>query len=132
MSGVPGASIGQNSFEGKGGDDFIVGTINVQGQKVTRAEYVNATGAVTVDLAAGTADGDSSVGHDTLSNVSGVWGSAFNDTIRGSDNPFGTYEAYEGRGGNDLIDGRGGSTSSPTTPIRRRPPALWFRWLQEL
>ena len=48
------------------------------------------------------------VGHDTFSNVSTVWGSAFNDTIYGSDNASFTYETYEGRGGDDYIDGRGG------------------------
>ena len=107
-TGQPGVAIGQSSFEGRGGNDIITGQLNPLGQAVTRAEYLSATGPVTVDLAAGTADGDASVGHDTLTNVSTVWGSAFNDTFRGSNNPNFTYETYEGRGGNDFIDGRGG------------------------
>ena len=37
-----------------------------------------------------------------------VWGSAYNDTLYGSDNASFTYETYEGRGGDDYIDGRGG------------------------
>ena len=86
----------------------IIGAINAQGQALTRIAYLSATGAVTVDIAAGTADGDASVGHDTFSNVSTIWGSASNDTFCGSDNAFGTYETYEGRGGDDFIDGRGG------------------------
>src|SRR5206468_1689601 len=66
--------------------------------------------AVTVDLAAGFAQGDASVGHDTLvgSGFNGAWGSAFNDTLNGSDNPTFTAEVFAGFAGNDLIDGRGG------------------------
>ncbi|MBR1212046.1 VCBS domain-containing protein [Bradyrhizobium sp. JYMT SZCCT0180] len=108
VNGLPGSSIGQNDFEGKGGNDTIIGTVNALGQKVTRANYLSATGAVTADLALGVADGDASVGHDTLTNISTLWGSAYNDTLRGSDNGFGTYETYEGRAGDDFIDGRGG------------------------
>ena len=122
ITGAPGGIIGFNEFEGRGGGDIIIGAINGQGQKLTRVSYVNATGAVTVDIAAGTADGDTSVGHDTFSNVSSVFGSAFNDTLRGSDNAFATFESYEGRGGDDFIDGRGGydivtyNTDPTTTP----------------
>ena len=107
-SGLPGVQVGQNDFEGKGGDDIIIGAVNVQGQAQTRVSYVSATGAVTVDIAAGTADGDASVGHDVFSNLFSVWGSSSNDTLRGSDNGFATFEIFEGRGGDDLIDGRGG------------------------
>ncbi|WP_164934398.1 Ig-like domain-containing protein [Bradyrhizobium zhanjiangense] len=107
-SGVPGTPIGFNSFEGMGGDDIITGTVNPSGESLTRISYVSATAAVVVDLAAGTANGDASVGNDTFTNVNSVIGSAFGDTLRGSDNPNGTFEQYDGRAGNDLIDGRGG------------------------
>ncbi|MEZ2144665.1 Ig-like domain-containing protein [Bradyrhizobium sp. DN5] len=107
-SGVPGTPIGFNSFEGMGGDDIIAGTVNPSGEILTRISYVSATAAVVVDFAAGTANGDSSVGSDTFTNVNSVIGSAFGDTLRGSDNPNGTFEQYDGRAGNDLIDGRGG------------------------
>ena len=107
-SGVPGTPIGFNSFEGMGGDDIIAGTVNPSGESLTRISYVSATAAVVVDLAAGTANGDASVGNDTFTNVNSVIGSAFGDTLRGSDNPNGTFEQYDGRAGNDLIDGRGG------------------------
>ena len=107
-AGVPGIVTGQDDFEGRGGDDVIIGTVNALGQAVTRANYLSATGAVTADLLAGTADGNASVGHDTLSNISTLWGSVYNDTFYGSNNGFGTYETYEGRGGDDYIDGRGG------------------------
>ncbi|MDA9489416.1 hypothetical protein XI08_09480, partial [Bradyrhizobium sp. CCBAU 11361] len=107
-AGIPGSPIGFNTFEGMGGDDTIVGTVNASGQVSTRISYASATGAVTVDFAAGTASGNVSVGSDTFSNVVGVVGSSFGDTLRGSDNPNGTYEQYDGRAGNDLVDGRGG------------------------
>ncbi|SDJ01426.1 VCBS repeat-containing protein [Bradyrhizobium sp. Rc2d] len=107
-TGLPGVAAGQSEFEGRGGDDSVIGDLNALGQAVTRLSYLSATGAVTVDIGAGTADGDASVGHDTFSNVSTIWGSAYNDTIYGSDNAAFTYETYEGRGGDDYIDGRGG------------------------
>src|SRR6185436_20725544 len=90
-----------NEFEGMGGDDVIIGN------GFTRISYQHSTSAVVVDLAAGTADGDASVGHDTftamlingpfISGVSSVRGSYFNDYLYGS-NSTGT-ETYEGRGG---------------------------------
>nr|WP_256467870.1 Ig-like domain-containing protein [Bradyrhizobium sp. 18] len=107
-SGVPGTPIGFNSFEGIGGDDIIVGTVNPSGEILTRISYVNAAAAVIVDFVAGTASGDASVGNDTFTTVNSVIGSAFGDALRGSDNPNGTFEQYDGRAGNDLIDGRGG------------------------
>ncbi|WP_340670738.1 VCBS domain-containing protein [Bradyrhizobium ottawaense] len=107
-TGLPGVAAGQSEFEGRGGDDSVVGDLNALGQAVTRVSYLSATSAVIVDIGAGTADGDASVGHDTFSNVSTIWGSASNDTIYGSDNAAFTYETYEGRGGDDYIDGRGG------------------------
>ena len=107
---VPGSPVGYNEFEGKGGDDTIISNTNSQGAELTRVSYVSATGAVTVDLAAGYAQGDASVGHDTLvgSGFNGAWGSAYGDTILGSNNPMFTAEVYAGFAGNDYIDGRGG------------------------
>ncbi len=61
-----------------GGDDTIIGNGN------TRVVYFNATSGVTVDLAAGTADGDASVGHDTLTDVRAYPGSNFGDTLAGN------------------------------------------------
>ena len=91
-----------NEFEGRGGDDLITGNGN------TRISYLHATGPVTVDLAAGTADGDSSVGHDTFTGVNRIRGSYFSDTLLGSNNPANTVEIFEGRGGDDFINGGGG------------------------
>ena len=107
-TGLPGVAAGQSDFEGRGGNDLITGQMNALGQAVSRINYLSATGGVTVDIAAGTANGDASVGNDSFSNVATIWGSAFDDTFYGSDNASFTYETYEGRGGDDLIDGRGG------------------------
>jgi VCBS repeat-containing protein len=120
-SGIPGVPTGYNEFEGRGGDDTITGLINSQGASLTRVLYVNAGSGVTVNLAAGTADGDSSVGHDTiLGGVSNVTGSIYADTLIGGNNASFTVEVFEGRGGNDSISGGGGFDRSdysndPTT-----------------
>ena len=98
-----------NQFEGLGGDDTITGNGN------TRVVYFNASAAVTVDLASGTGHGTAAgdlakVGNDTFAGgVNGAFGGAYNDTLRGSDNTEpGSIEQFDGRGGDDTIDGRGG------------------------
>ena len=91
-----------NEFEGLGGNDTITGNNN------TRISYLNATGPVTVNLALGTASGDASVGSDSFTGVNRVRGSNFSDNLTGSDNPPNTNEHFEGRGGNDSINGAGG------------------------
>ncbi|UVO26369.1 cadherin-like domain-containing protein [Bradyrhizobium arachidis] len=105
---VPGVPAGFNSFEGMGGDDIITGNVNIQGQILTRISYLSATSGVTVDLASGIASGDASVGTDHFTNVNSIIGSSSADNLSGSNNPNGTYEQFDGRGGDDLIDGRGG------------------------
>ena len=109
-SGVPGTPIGYNEFEGGGGNDTVYGTVNALGAYLTRVSYVSATAGVTVDLAAGSADGDASVGHDTFvgPGIGSVWGSSHDDTILGSNNGSGTIEVFSGFAGNDIINGRGG------------------------
>lgn len=93
------------NFQGMGGDDHITGNGR------TRTDYSLADDGVTVDLdlgtAFGTAIGDiANVGTDTLVNVSRVSGSQFDDVISGTNG--GGFEQFRGRGGNDIIDGRGG------------------------
>ena len=88
-----------NEFEGMGGDDIITGNGN------TRITYVSATAGVTIDLAAGTAVGNASVGTDTFTGVSRARGSNFNDTIFGDTN----NNVLDGQSGNDLLGGRGGN-----------------------
>jgi len=91
-----------NEFEGLGGNDTITGNGN------TRIDYINATAAVTVDLQAGTATGDASVGSDNFSGVNSVQGSYFNDALYGSNNALNTTESFDGGADDDRIDGRGG------------------------
>src|SRR5258708_7535884 len=90
-----------------GGNDTITGNGN------TRLAFVNATGAVSVDLqtgatpGTGTATGDASTGADTFSGVNAVMATMFNDTLFGSNSTTGT-ETFMGLAGDDQIDGRGG------------------------
>ena len=75
-----------NEFEGLGGNDIITGN-GLTGLAATRLSYVSATAGVTVDLAAGIASGDASVGTDTITGgVNRVRGSNFNDTLSGDAN----------------------------------------------
>jgi Ca2+-binding RTX toxin-like protein len=80
----------------------ITDTLNQENNN--RVSYQNASGAVSVDLAAGTASG--AAGNDTLINFSQIRGSGYNDTLFGSDSTL--TERFEGLAGNDSIDGRGG------------------------
>jgi Ca2+-binding RTX toxin-like protein len=103
----PGTSPLFNEFEGMGGNDTITGNGH------TRVSYLNAAAGVTVDIAAGTGQGTApgdlaGVGVDSFTGVNAVRGSNFNDVLLGSDNAKFSVENFEGRGGNDFIDGRGG------------------------
>src|SRR6185369_6990208 len=90
-------------FIGNAGNDTING-----GAGYDRVDYNTSTSGVSVTLGGaglGTAQ-DGLGGVDTLINIEAVRGSAFNDTLTGSDAP---YEYFEAREGNDIIDGKGGS-----------------------
>ncbi|MEP7300972.1 MAG: calcium-binding protein [Caldimonas sp.] len=94
-------------FEGGLGDDVFYGgliTDTLRQENDNRVTYHNASGSVTVDLAAGTATG--AAGNDTFYDFDQVRGSNFNDTLFGSNSTL--TESLEGRAGNDFIDGRGG------------------------
>src|SRR4029079_17799434 len=85
----------------------------IYGNGGTRISYVNAGAGVTVDITAGMARGTDAgdvaqVGTDSFSGVSSVRGSNFGDMLLGSDNGNTSFELFEGRGGNDTINGRGG------------------------
>ncbi len=89
-----------NEFQGRGGNDLITGNGD------TRISYNDATAGVMVDLAAGTASGDASVGTDSLlGGISRIRGSQFNDELRGD----GNANVIEGQNGDDILIGRGGS-----------------------
>lgn len=94
-------------FEGGAGDDTIDGgIIDEDGLNSNRATYVNAASGVHVDLTAGRAFNDGHGGTDTLININHLRGGAYADTLSGSDSR--QTEQFEGRAGNDTIDGRGG------------------------
>ena len=97
-------SFANNFIEGMAGDDTITGNGR------TSISYESATAGVTVDLAAGTASGDASVGTDHFTGVISVKGSAFDDHLYGSNTTV-TGELFLPQGGNDYIDGRGGFDS---------------------
>ena len=99
-----------NEFEGMAGDDVITGNGS------TQLSYLNATAGVTVNFtswvagqgASGTATGDASVGTDTFTGVQVVRGSEFDDTFHGQQQCSPGLEVFQGRGGDDFIDGGGG------------------------
>ena len=72
------------------------------GVTVTFSSWVSGQGA------SGTAIGNASVGTDAFTGVNAVRGSYFDDVFNGSNNDPNTAEFFEGRGGNDLINGAGG------------------------
>ena len=85
-----------------GGVMTIVDGIATNGNRVS---YQNALGAVMVDLQAGIAT--VGVYTDTLSNFNQIRGSNQGDSLYGSETTD-YAELFDGRGGNDTIDGRGG------------------------
>ena len=91
-----------NQFEGMGGNDTITGNGN------TRISYASATGGVIIDMAAGTASGDASVGTDTFTGSTNFRGSAFNDEFRGGT----ANDWFEGLGGDDVINGGAGNDNA--------------------
>ncbi len=105
-----------NDFEGRGGNDIIVGNGG------TRANYASATGSVTVTLTAatpvvggssGTAFGtyaDAGVGTDTLSGINSIRGSGFADFLSGGTAT--SSQQFNGRAGDDWIDGGSGFDTS--------------------
>ena len=96
-------------FEGLGGNDTINGgAIDViTGNNANRIEYGASPAAINANLSTGTAL-DGFGGTDTLININHVRGSNYNDTLIGSDTTVYT-EFFQGRAGNDTIDGRGGN-----------------------
>jgi Ca2+-binding RTX toxin-like protein len=91
-------------FRGGAGNDTLDG-----GQGYDRADYSSAkTGVVVVlnDTLDGSAlDGEGGV--DVLRHIEGVRGSAYADSLTGSNTAV--FESFEGREGNDTLDGKGGT-----------------------
>jgi Ca2+-binding RTX toxin-like protein len=87
-----------DGFQGGPGADVLEG-----GEGYDYLAYVNATGPVQIDLAAGTASGNDATG-DTYSGAEALLGSEFGDELTG-DNGSNDILAF---GGNDVINGSGG------------------------
>jgi len=98
-----GVTDGFEAFEGGAGDDTINGGVGFD-----LVMYTTSEAAVKITLG-GSATGlgqDGFGNSDLLTSIEGVLGSAFNDTLRGSDT--GTFESFEGGAGNDSLNGFGG------------------------
>jgi len=87
-----------NALDGGAGDDEIVGFDDPTRDPYHRdmLAYIDNPGPVTVDLTAGTSSG---AGNDHFTNVGGVIGSPYDDTITGTDGP----NLLTGNGGSDRI-----------------------------
>jgi len=93
-------------FVGFGGNDVIDG-----GSGYDLADYQFSTAAVSITLGGfskGSAQGDASVGTDTLMGIESIRASHFNDRIFGS-NALLLLESFEGLAGNDTLDGGAGT-----------------------
>jgi Ca2+-binding RTX toxin-like protein len=103
-----------NSFEGRAGNDQIIGNGS------TRVDYQGAAVGVDVDLTRGTAfalgdtgaEAAKSVGIDTFTGVFRVRGSSFGDLLTGGSEgrAYGTVwvEGFQPGAGNDTVDGKDG------------------------
>ena len=99
---------GKDTLRGGPGNDVLIGEASATWTKpsdwnnVATSDYSGAASAVSVNLATGIAQGDASVGTDTLSGIDRVIGSSHDDTLIGSS----AYQEYFVPGaGNDYLDG---------------------------
>ena len=112
VSGLGGADYldggsGNDQLNGGEGDDVLVGGLGsdtlIGGAGHDVADYSAAGGAVTVNLATGTASG--AAGSDTLSEIEEVIGSTSGDVLTGD----GAANVLRGGGGADTLNGGGGA-----------------------
>ncbi|WP_225009931.1 calcium-binding protein [Novosphingobium percolationis] len=97
---------GNDTIDGGAGSDVLVGgagdDVIVGGAGVDTTDYGDATGAIVIDLSAGTAKGE---GADTLSGVENVIVGGGNDVVTGSADA----NTLAGGAGNDALTGGGGN-----------------------
>lgn len=89
---------GDDNLRGGPGADLLSGSSGFD-----YADYRDSPGRVVIDLAKRTQAGSDASG-DRFSSIQGVWGSAFNDVLRGASGD----ERLRGGAGNDSLSGRGG------------------------
>jgi RTX calcium-binding nonapeptide repeat (4 copies) len=104
LSGGPGGDSlaalgGDDDLSGNAGSDSLGGGPN--GPAGDTADFAGASGAVTLDLGAGTATGE---GNDTLTGIENAAGTAFNDGLTGDE----VSNALTGRSGQDTVIGAAG------------------------
>ncbi|WP_118132726.1 M10 family metallopeptidase [Oceanicella sp. SM1341] len=92
---------GNDELRGNDGDDYLYG-----GDGTDEADYTYATGAVTVNLATGTASGAD--GNDVLSGIENISGSNHSDSLTGD---AGANLIY-GQSGNDTIEAGAGADTA--------------------
>ena len=96
---------GASVLEGGPGDDHIIG----HGDGTDTASYEHATGGITVDLSHSGPRDTGGAGVDTLSNISNLFGSQFDDHLIGDngnnvlDGGFGGHDTLTGGAGNDTF-----------------------------
>jgi Ca2+-binding RTX toxin-like protein len=94
-------------FEGLAGNDTIDGgAITASNNGFNRVTYLQAPAGIDANLATGVVQ-DGYGDTDTLFNIQSIRGSTHDDTMVGSDTDAWT-EVFEGRAGDDTIDGAGG------------------------
>ena len=101
------------NFLGGRGDDLIDGRNGFDRAVYNTSSDDAVTSGITVNLAAGTVQGDASVGNDTLRSIEAVQGTDFADSynatgfgVTGNNlGNNGTFNEFEGGGGNDIITG---------------------------
>jgi RTX calcium-binding nonapeptide repeat (4 copies) len=106
---------------GRGGIDFVLGlegddALIGGGGSFDTASFEESAAGVTVDLAAGTATGE---GTDTLTGIGDIFGSPFNDVLRGDASEFGN--GFYPLGGDDSVDGGGGPFDILFHPLAEGP-----------
>ena len=95
----------QNTIEGGAGNDTIDGGTSSATYWYDIASYEHASSAVTVDLNITTAQDTLGAGIDTLTNMSGLRGSNYDDTLHGGAD----HDKIEGGDGNDTMTGGAGT-----------------------
>lgn len=103
---------GLNYYQGGAGNDVFNGGVGfdfswwAKAQDFDTVDYrFGPTAGVNVDLSTGKAS-DGQGGTDTLKNIEQVYGSAFNDVLKGGGGEA-RFEAFRGGGGDDTITGSG-------------------------
>lgn len=93
---------GDDTFHGGRGSDLFDG-----GDGTDIISYENSNAAVQVNLATNSFAGGEATGDEAQSNVEGLIGSAYGDTLTGTDSTT-AGNVIDGRGGDDVIDGGDG------------------------